>query len=101
LIIIDDVSILTPWVANRVSMILQPISGYDQVEFGGKETHFVGDLLQLPPSRSQFLNARRLSTYNTCPLLALNSKNPAPSANKSSWSIVDWLFFFNCKRQDT
>jgi hypothetical protein len=42
LIIIDKVSLLTPWVANRVSMTLQSISGYDQVEFGGKRILFVG-----------------------------------------------------------
>jgi DNA polymerase III delta prime subunit len=49
LIIIDEVSMLTPWVANRVSMTLQSISVQDQMPFGGKMILFVGDLLQLPP----------------------------------------------------
>jgi hypothetical protein len=49
LIIIDEVSILTPWVANRVSLTLQSISGYDIIQFGGKRILFVGDLLQLSP----------------------------------------------------
>jgi hypothetical protein len=40
---------LTPWVANRVSMTLQSISVQDQMPFGGKMILFVGDLLQLPP----------------------------------------------------
>ena len=48
LIIIDEVSMLTLWVANRVSMTLQSISVEDQMEFGGKMILFVGDLLQLP-----------------------------------------------------
>jgi hypothetical protein len=48
LIIIDEGSILTPWVANRVSLTLQSISGYERIEFGGKRILFVGDLLQLP-----------------------------------------------------
>jgi hypothetical protein len=30
LIIIDEVSIMTPWVTNRVSMTLQSISGHEQ-----------------------------------------------------------------------
>jgi hypothetical protein len=49
LIIIDEVSILTPWVVNRVPMTLQSISGYERIEFGGKRILFVGGLLQLPP----------------------------------------------------
>jgi ATP-dependent exoDNAse (exonuclease V) alpha subunit len=48
LIVIDEVSMLTPWVANRVSMTLQPISDHDRIEFGGKRILFAGDLLQLP-----------------------------------------------------
>jgi hypothetical protein len=49
LIIIDEVSMLTPWIANRASMTLRSISIEDQMEFGGKMILFVGDLLQLPP----------------------------------------------------
>jgi hypothetical protein len=46
LIIIDEVSMLAPWVANRISMTLQSISGHERIEFGGKRILFVGDLLQ-------------------------------------------------------
>jgi hypothetical protein len=46
LIIIDEVSMLTPWVANRVSLTLQSISGQERIEFGGKWILFVGDPLQ-------------------------------------------------------
>jgi superfamily I DNA and/or RNA helicase len=49
LIIIDEVSMLTPWVANRASVALQSISGHERIEFGGKRILFVGDMLQLPP----------------------------------------------------
>jgi hypothetical protein len=49
LIIIDEVSILTFWVANRVSLTLQSISGCERIQFGGKRILFVGDLIQLPP----------------------------------------------------
>jgi hypothetical protein len=49
LIIIDEISMLTPWVANRVSLTLQSISGYERIQFGGKLILFVGDLLQSPP----------------------------------------------------
>jgi hypothetical protein len=45
LIIIDEMSMLTPWVANRVSLTLQSISGYERIQFGGKRTLFVGDML--------------------------------------------------------
>jgi ATP-dependent exoDNAse (exonuclease V) alpha subunit len=41
LIMIDEVSMLTPWAANRVSPTLRLISD--------NERNFVGDLLQLPP----------------------------------------------------
>jgi hypothetical protein len=54
LIVIDEVSMLTPWVANRVSLTLQSISDQDGVEFGGKRILFVGDLLQLPPVVANF-----------------------------------------------
>jgi hypothetical protein len=52
LIIIDEISMLTPWVANRVSMTLQSIA--DTLTnrlspFGGKNVLFVGDFRQLPP----------------------------------------------------
>jgi MoxR-like ATPase len=49
LIIIDEVSMLAPWVANRVSLTLQSISGYERIQFGGKWILFVGDLLESPP----------------------------------------------------
>jgi hypothetical protein len=47
LIIIDEVSMLTPWLAMSVSRILGWIADSDEV-FGGKKVLFVGDLLQLP-----------------------------------------------------
>jgi hypothetical protein len=54
LIIIDGVSMLTPWVTNRVSMTLQSISGQYQQESGGKQILFVSDLLQLSSAVSNF-----------------------------------------------
>jgi hypothetical protein len=48
LIVIDEVSMLTPWVANRVSLTLKAICE-NEAHFGGKKILFVGDLLQLPP----------------------------------------------------
>jgi hypothetical protein len=54
LIIIYEVSMLTPWMTNRVSITLQSISGQSQQEFGGKQILFVGDLLQLPKVVSNF-----------------------------------------------
>jgi hypothetical protein len=39
---------LTPWVAHRVSLTLQSISGIE-TDFGGRAILFVGDFLQLPP----------------------------------------------------
>jgi hypothetical protein len=48
LVIIDEVSMLTPLVANRVSLTLQAICGNEE-DFGGMKILFVGDLLQLPP----------------------------------------------------
>jgi hypothetical protein len=45
LIIVDEVPMLTPWVANRVSLTCQSISGYGKIQFGGKRILFVGDLL--------------------------------------------------------
>jgi hypothetical protein len=48
LIIIDEEPMLTPWVANRVSLTLQSISGHERIEFSGKRIFFVGDLQQLP-----------------------------------------------------
>jgi hypothetical protein len=48
LIIIDEVSLLTPLVANRVSMTLQSLSANGRIEFGGKQILFVGDLSQFP-----------------------------------------------------
>jgi hypothetical protein len=51
IIIIDEVSMLTPWVARKVSLTLDSITEtkYEQWTFGGKLILFVGDLLQLPP----------------------------------------------------
>jgi hypothetical protein len=49
LIIIDEVSMLTLWVANRVSLTLQSICGYERIQFDEKQILFVRDLLQLPP----------------------------------------------------
>jgi nitrogenase subunit NifH len=54
LIIIDEVSMLTPWVANRVSMTLQSILVQAQMQFGGKMILFVGDLSQSPPVVQNF-----------------------------------------------
>jgi hypothetical protein len=48
LIIIYEVSMLTSWVANKVSLALQSTYGYERIQFGGKRILFVGDLLQLP-----------------------------------------------------
>jgi hypothetical protein len=42
LIIIDVISMLTYWVANRVSMTHQPISAHDRSKFGGKSILFMG-----------------------------------------------------------
>jgi GTPase SAR1 family protein len=54
LIIIDEVSMLTPWVANRVSVTLQSISVHSTRLFGGKTLFFVGDLFQIPPVVKNF-----------------------------------------------
>jgi hypothetical protein len=48
LIVIDEVSMLTPAVANRVSLTLKCIA-QSREDFGAKKILFVGDLLQLPP----------------------------------------------------
>jgi hypothetical protein len=48
LLVIDEVSMLTPWVANRVCATIQCIAS-NQMDFGGRKLLFVGDLLQLPP----------------------------------------------------
>jgi ATP-dependent exoDNAse (exonuclease V) alpha subunit len=45
LIIINEVFMLTSWVANRVSMTLHLISDQYRTEFGGKRILFVGNLL--------------------------------------------------------
>jgi ATP-dependent exoDNAse (exonuclease V) alpha subunit len=49
LIIIDEVSMLTPWVATRVLLTPQSIPGDDQLESRGKQILFVHGVLQLPP----------------------------------------------------
>jgi hypothetical protein len=43
-----EISMLTPWVANRVPLTLQSISRYERMQFSGKRILFVGDMLQLP-----------------------------------------------------
>ena len=48
LLIIDEISMLTPRVARDISTCLKLICNYDS-DFGGKKILFVGDLLQLPP----------------------------------------------------
>jgi hypothetical protein len=54
LIIINKVSMLTPWVTNRVSMTLQSISDQDHEEFSVKQILPVGGLLHLPLLVSNF-----------------------------------------------
>jgi hypothetical protein len=58
LIVIDEVSMSTPWVPNRVSLTLQSISGYERIQFDGKRIFFVGDLLQLAPSVTSLIYQR-------------------------------------------
>jgi hypothetical protein len=99
LIIIDEVSMLTAWVANRVLLTLSSISGYERIQFPGKRTLFVGDLLQLPHC-SRVFNARRASTHNTSPVLELNSKISNPTANENSQSVVGYLLALSGKGQD-
>jgi hypothetical protein len=48
LIVIDEVSMLTPWVANRVSLTLRSLTG-NATDFSRRKILFVADLLQLPP----------------------------------------------------
>ena len=48
LIVIDEISMLTPRVTRDISYCLQQICDSKEV-FGGKKILFVGDLLQLPP----------------------------------------------------
>ena len=47
-IIIDEISMLTPLLTEKVSLILMDIME-NETPFGGKTILFVGDLLQLPP----------------------------------------------------
>jgi hypothetical protein len=54
LIVMDEMSMLTPCVANRVSMTLQSISDQDQCEFEEKPILFARDLRQLLPVISNF-----------------------------------------------
>jgi hypothetical protein len=49
LIIFDEVSMLTPWVANRVSLTLQSMFGYERIQFGRKLIVFVGICYNYPP----------------------------------------------------
>ena len=48
LIVIDEISMLTPRVTRDISYCLQQICDSSE-DFGGKKILFVGDLLQLPP----------------------------------------------------
>jgi ATP-dependent exoDNAse (exonuclease V) alpha subunit len=48
LIVVDEVSMLTPWVAERASRVLNWLAEFDGL-LGGIQMLFVGDLLQLPP----------------------------------------------------
>jgi hypothetical protein len=70
LIIIDEVSMLTPWVARRVSLTLGSIAegDYGQWDFGGVNVLFVGDLLQLPPvvANMGMPISRRMITRMSC-----------------------------------
>jgi ATP-dependent exoDNAse (exonuclease V) alpha subunit len=54
LIVVDEVSMLTPGVANRMFLTLNCISKV-QCEFAGKRVFVVGDLLQLPPVVRNYL----------------------------------------------
>jgi hypothetical protein len=54
LIIVDEVSMLTPWVADRVHRTLLSITGLQGLDFAGRSILFVGDLLQLPPVMKTF-----------------------------------------------
>jgi hypothetical protein len=49
LINIDEVAILSLWVADRTSTAFQSIHIHGQIEFGGKPILFVGDLLRSYP----------------------------------------------------
>jgi hypothetical protein len=96
LIIIDEVSMLTLWVANRVSLTLQSISGYERIQFGGKRILSWG-ICYNDPHCSGFSNTRRLSTHNMSPVLELNSKISNPTSHASSQSVVGYLLALNVK----
>jgi hypothetical protein len=96
LIIIDEVSMLTPWVANRVSLTLQSISAYERIQFDGKRILFAGDLLQLPPLFRIFQCSSRIA-HNTSPVLELDSRISNPTANDSFRSVVGCLLALNGK----
>jgi hypothetical protein len=53
LIMIDEASMLTPWVANRVSLTLRSLCENGK-DFGGRKLLFVSDLLRLPPVTKRF-----------------------------------------------
>jgi hypothetical protein len=59
---------LTPFLANRVSLALRSTSAPREAEFGGKTILLVGDLLQLPPVVHGFSTPvlRRLITRLSC-----------------------------------
>jgi hypothetical protein len=67
LIVIDEISMLTPWVAQRVSLTLQWVTE-SRIDFGGKKLLFVGDFLQLPPviANSHMPVVQRLITRLPC-----------------------------------
>jgi hypothetical protein len=91
LIIIDEVSMLTPWVANRVSKTLQSIADPPEKYqyFAGKSILFVGDFLQLPPVMPNYALPviRRLITYSAYWPTMIKFKLAQPMrARNPSWA---------------
>jgi hypothetical protein len=100
LIIIDEVSMLTPWVANKVSLTLQSISGYERIRFGGKRILFVGDLLQLPPIVPDFSMPVAYRLITRLPHQSSIRKFSNPTAYESSRSVVVNLLALSGKGQN-
>jgi hypothetical protein len=88
LIVSDEVSILTPWVANRVSMTLQSISLQREMDFGGRT------------SASNVRNASYVSLDRPGSILALNSQLSTATANESFRSCLGRFLAANCERSD-
>jgi hypothetical protein len=99
-IIIDEVSMLTLWVANRVSLTLQSISGYERIQFGGKRILFVVDLLQLPSIVSDFSMPVAYRFITRLPYWGSIRKISNPTAHESSRSVVGYLLALSGKGQD-